>query len=306
MQWKEAIESFEIYLRLEKALSSATQEGYQQDLKKLATWSEQYSKRPQEITLNDLEVFLVWLNELGLGQRSQARLISAIRSFFTFLQLVGEVSENPSELLDGPRINRHIPEVLSIREVFLLMDAIDLSHPQGTRNRAILETLYACGLRVSELTKLGIADLFTDIGFIRVIGKGNKERLVPIGEDAIHHINLYWEGERRGMLQVDPGHAHILFLNRRGRQLSRVMIFNIVKEAARKANIQKTVSPHTLRHSFATHLLEGGADLKAVQDMLGHESILTTEIYTHIDKEFLKETLIRFHPRARSRRSDTK
>ncbi len=301
--WKSAIKSFGLYLRLERSLSPATQESYQQDIDKLALWARGQNLRPDQLGVRELEAFLLWLGELGLSRRSQARLISAIRSFFTFLLLEGQISENPADLLDGPRISRHLPEVLSIGEVLRILDAIDLSHPQGTRNRAMLETLYASGLRVSELINLGIADLYLDIGFLRIVGKGNKERLVPIGEDAIHHIQLYWEGDRRAMRKVDPASEHLLFLNRRGRKLSRVMVFYVVKEAAKQAGISKNVSPHTFRHSFATHLLEGGADLKAVQDMLGHESILTTEIYTHVNQDFLKETLLQFHPRARTKRS---
>jgi integrase/recombinase XerD len=292
-----------LYLRLERSLSPATQESYQQDIEKLALWSREQNLRPDQLDVRELEAFLRWLGELGLSRRSQARLISAIRAFFTFLLLEGQVSENPADLLDGPRISRHLPEVLSIGEVFRILDAVDLSHPQGTRNRAILETLYASGLRVSELIHLSTANLYLDIGFLRIIGKGNKERLVPIGEDAIHHIRLYWEGDRRAMMNVDSASEHLLFLNRRGKKLSRVMVYYIVKEAAKQAGISKNVSPHTFRHSFATHLLEGGADLKAVQDMLGHESILTTEIYTHVNQDFLKETLLQFHPRARTKRS---
>lgn len=303
MIWNSAIKSFGLYLRLERSLSPATQEGYQQDIEKLAHWCCEQNLRPDQLSVRELEAFLHWLGELGLGRRSQARLISAMRSFFSFLLLEEQISENPADLLDAPRLTRHIPEVLSIGEVFRILDAVDLSHPQGTRNRAILETLYASGLRVSELINLALADLYLDIGFLRIIGKGNKERLVPIGEDAVHHIRLYWEGERRSMMKVDPTAEHLLFLNRRGGKLSRVMVYYVVKETARQAGIQKNVSPHTFRHSFATHLLEGGADLKAVQDMLGHESILTTEIYTHLDQDYLKETLIQFHPRARTKRS---
>jgi integrase/recombinase XerD len=300
MDWPTACSGFRAYLHLERSLSAHTREAYLRDVHKLSEFARLRNLDPGSVALSDLEVFLRHLYELGLGARSQARLISALRSFFRFLMLEEVVVENPAELLEAPRLSRNIPEVLSYAEIQAMLEAVDLSHPQGTRNRAMLEVLYACGLRVSELTALRLGDLYLDIGFVKVTGKGEKERIVPVGEEAVHQVNLYLQTDRRRMRNIQPGHEHILFLNRRGRHLSRVMVFHIVRDLARAAGISKTVSPHTFRHSFATHLLEGGADLKAVQDMLGHESILTTEIYTHLDKAYLRETIQSFHPRSRS------
>jgi integrase/recombinase XerD len=303
MNWSAYITGFRAYLLLERSLSEHTIDAYVSDLKKLVAWLEisQLSLSPDEITTDMLSRFMQWLNELGLGARSQARLLSALKTFYKYLQMEQLAGADPMELLDGPRLPRHIPEVLSFHEIQRMLNVIDLSTPHGVRNRAILETLYACGLRVSELTELRLSGLYLDIGFVKVIGKGNKERIVPIGEEAIKHIRLYMEGVRQGMLTIYRDHANYLFLNRRGKKLSRVMVFLMVKETAALAGIQKKVSPHTFRHSFATHLIEGGADLKAVQDMLGHESILTTEIYTHLDTAYLRETILQFHPRNQSR-----
>jgi integrase/recombinase XerD len=303
MNWSAYITGFRAYLLLERSLSEHTIDAYISDLKKLVAWLEisQLSLSPDEITTDMLSRFMQWLNELGLGARSQARLLSALKTFYKYLQMEQLAGSDPMELLDGPRLPRHIPEVLSFHEIQRMLNVIDLSTPHGVRNRAILETLYACGLRVSELTELRLSGLYLDIGFVKVIGKGNKERIVPIGEEAIKHIRLYMEGVRQGMLTIYRDHANYLFLNRRGKKLSRVMVFLMVKETAALAGIQKKVSPHTFRHSFATHLIEGGADLKAVQDMLGHESILTTEIYTHLDTAYLRETILQFHPRNQSR-----
>lgn len=299
MDWPTACSGFRAYLQLERSLSPHTREAYLRDVHKLRAFAQLRNLNPGTVPLAELELLLRQLYELGLGARSQARLISALRSFFHFLMLEDVVAENPAELLEAPRLSRNIPEVLSYAEIQAMLEAIDLSHPQGTRNRAMLEVLYACGLRVSELTALRLADLYLDIGFVKVRGKGEKERIVPIGEEAVHQVSLYLQTDRRRMRNIKPEHEHILFLNRRGRRLSRVMVFHIVRDLARAAGISKTVSPHTFRHSFATHLLEGGADLKAVQDMLGHESILTTEIYTHLDKAYLKETIQSYHPRSR-------
>lgn len=282
-------------------LSPNTAEAYLGDLDKLRQFLELrgYTHSPMEIGAPQLEEFLLWLNELGLAARSQARLISALKAFYKYLILENLTEADPTELIDAPRLGRKVPEVLSYEEIQRILAAIDLSHPQGTRNRAMLETLYACGLRVSELTELRLSNLFLDIGFIKVVGKGDKERIIPIGEEAIKHIRLYIQSDRRRQMNIKKGHEDILFLNRRGRGLTRVMAFYVVKEAAATAGIEKNVSPHTFRHSFATHLIEGGADLKAVQDMLGHESIITTEIYTHLDTDFLRETIMRYHPRNR-------
>lgn len=274
-------------------------EAYLRDIGKLEAYlaMNELHLPPDEVEEGLLQTFLAWLNELGLGRRSQARLLSAIKTFYKYLILEGLAKSDPTQHLEPPRLGRKIPEVLSYEEIQRMLDSIDLSHPQGTRNRAMLETLYACGLRVSELIQLRRSNLYLADGFLKVIGKGNKERLVPIGEAAIKHIGLYFEGDRRGQANVKVGQEDYLFLNKRGSKLSRVMVFKIVKAAAQDAGIAKNVSPHTFRHSFATHLIEGGADLRAVQDMLGHSSIITTEIYTHIDTDFLRETLLLHHPR---------
>lgn len=301
MNWQTAINGFRAYMLLERSLSPHTIEAYLGDVGKLAQYLELSGQElaPAEVQTDTLSAFLIWLNELGLGARSQARLLSALKTFYKYLLTEHIAATDPTELLDGPRLPRHIPEVLSFEEIQRMMDAVDLSDPQGARNRAMLETLYACGLRVTELVELRISHLYLDIGFVKVTGKGDKERIVPIGEDAVKHIRLYMEGVRHGMMNIHKDHANYLFLNRRGKKLSRVMVFLIIKELARIAGITKNVSPHTFRHSFATHLIEGGADLKAVQDMLGHESIITTEIYTHLNTDYLRETVLQFHPRNR-------
>lgn len=301
------IHQFKSHLLLERALAGNTIEAYERDIEKLSQFLE---LRNYEIALEQVETihlteFILWLNELGLGARSQARLLSALKTFYKYLLTENLIVSDPTELLEGPRLARKIPEVLSYEEIQAMLAAIDLSEPHGVRNRAMLETLYASGLRVSELTDLRLSNLFLDIGFVKVIGKGDKERIVPIGEEAIKHIKLYQEGVRRLQNNIHKADENIVFLNRRGKRLTRVMVFMIVKECAELAGIQKNVSPHTFRHSFATHLIEGGADLKAIQDMLGHESILTTEIYTHLDTDFLRETVLQFHPRNR-RGSDQK
>lgn len=299
--WTIQLRGFKTYLQLEAGVSEHTLDGYLRDLRKLVEFLQLHERgrRPAELERTDLEDFLRFLHEMGLGERSQARLLSALKTFYRYLTLEGIVGQDPTELLRGPKLSRAVPEVLSYEEIQALLATIDLSTDAGVRNRAMLETLYACGLRVSELTQLRLSNLFLDIGFIKVVGKGNKERIVPIGEEASKHIRLYYEGVRRGMLNVKPGSHDILFLNQRGGQLSRVFVFQVVKACAAEAGISKNVSPHTFRHSFATHLIEGGADLKAVQDMLGHESILTTEIYTHLDTDYLRETMMLYHPRNR-------
>jgi integrase/recombinase XerD len=300
MDWQSAIKGFGNFIALERSLSPHTREAYVHDVSKLAAFLRMRGLEagPLDISLEDLTQFLQWLNELGFSKRSQARLISGIKAFYRYLLIEDLLSSDPTELLEAPRLDRDIPEVLSFEEIQRMLDAIDLSRPQGHRNRAILETLYACGLRVSELVDLRLSNLYLDIGFIRVTGKGDKERLAPIGPEAVKYIELYL-GHARRLQAIAKGHENYLFLNRRGKKLTRVMVFLIVKEAAAAAGIRKTVSPHTFRHSFATHLIEGGADLRAVQEMLGHESILTTEIYTHLNTDFLKETLLNFHPRVK-------
>jgi integrase/recombinase XerD len=298
MNWKSTINGFKAYMILERSLSDNTIEAYVRDVGKLQRYFEikEQEVNPDQVTGNDIEAFVFWLNELGLGARSQARLLSALKTFYKYMLIEDMVEDDPTALLEGPRLNRYIPQVLSFDEMQRILEAVDLSHPQGTRNRAMLEVLYACGLRVSELIELQLSNYYPDVGFVKVIGKGNKERIIPIGEEAVKHISLYLEGVRRRMRNIDKDSGDILFLNRRGKKLTRVMVFLIVKEMAEKAGISKNVSPHTFRHSFATHLIEGGADLKAVQDMLGHESILTTEIYTHLDTDYLRETILSYHP----------
>lgn len=293
------VKSFEAYLLLERSLSKNTIIAYKNDISKFFQYLTLESNQMsiEKVSIKELISFVHWINKLGLGARSQARIISGLKAFFKFLLIEDVISDDPTDLLEGPKLDRKIPEVLNTEEVEMLLQAIDLSHPQGQRNRAILETLYACGLRVSELVNLRISNYHPEEGFVKVIGKNNKERIVPIGSEAIKHITFYVETQRSHLNHIHPEHEDILFLNRRGKRLTRVMIFMIIKETAIKAGIQKNISPHSMRHSFATHLIEGGADLKAVQDMLGHESITTTEIYTHLDTNYLKETIMLYHPR---------
>jgi integrase/recombinase XerD len=296
------LKSFEAYLQLEKGLAQASVFAYMNDLKKLDEYFQikNFDIPVQALKLGHLQEFLQYLNELGFAAASQARMLSGIKSFFSFLVLEKILDISPAELLETPKLSKKLPEVLSYEEIEMMLDSIDLSKPEGHRNRAMIEVLYACGLRVSELTGLRISSLYPEIGFVRVIGKGNKERLVPIGESALKQVSFYLE-DRKQMDKIDKKSEDIVFLNRRGKQLTRVMIFLIVKEAALAAGIDKNVSPHTFRHSFATHLLEGGADLRIVQQLLGHESITTTEIYTHLDMNYLRETLRSYHPRNKKR-----
>jgi len=289
-----------MFLQLEKSLSANSIEAYTRDIDKLVRFMElQYdSLPPSRVELHHLTSFLSWVNELGLSARSQARIISGIKSFYKFLLLEDVIETDPTTLLESPRIGRKLPEVLNHEEVELILAEIDLSSPGGRRNKAILEVLYGCGLRVSELTELRLSHVYFDQEFIRVTGKGNKERLVPIGRIALKEIRNYLP-DRNSLPRIQRDHEDILFLNRRGRGLSRVMIFTIIKDLAAAAGIKKNISPHTFRHSFATELIDRGADLRAVQEMLGHESILTTEIYTHLDREFLRDAIIRFHPRSK-------
>ena len=297
MLWSNAIAGFSQYLILERGLSPHSVEAYLRDVSKLADFLIEHSPTttPDKLTLGDLESFLSWLHDLGLGARTQARILSGIRAFYRYLLLEESISEDPTELLEGPRIGRKVPEVLAFQEIETLLRTIDLSQPTGQRNRAIIEVLYACGLRVSELTGLTLSDLFLDIGYVRVRGKNNKERIVPIGSSAVKHLNLYLQHTRQTGT-IEPSNAHFVFLNRLGRTISRIAIFQLVKTCAASAGIAKSVSPHTFRHSFATHLVEGGADLRAVQEMLGHESILTTQIYTHLDIQYLRDVMMTCHP----------
>ena len=292
------IKGYKSYLQLEKSLSKNSIEAYLHDIEKL----QQYLTISQQnilvdaIHLKTLQNFIHWIHELGMTATSQARIISGLKSFFNYLMLEDIIKSNPTELLEAPKTARKLPDTLAFEELEILFDAIDMSTQEGTRNKAILETMYSCGLRVTELTELKISNIYADVEFIKVIGKGNKERLVPIGASALKYIRIYIETIRAHIIP-NKNAEDILFLNRRGGKLSRVMIFYIIKELAKKAGIQKNIHPHTLRHSFATHLVEGGANLRAVQEMLGHENITTTEIYTHLDRNFLKETLHPFHPR---------
>lgn len=295
--WEPYRNGFRNFLLMERALSDATIEAYIRDLDTFTQYLEISGKTltPGTTQLKDLQEFLIWIGEIGISPASQSRRISGLRSFFRYCLSEELITVDPSSLLDAPRLKRSLPDVLTVEEIEALMRQIDHSKDDGLRNRAILEIMYSCGLRVSEVVQLRIPCLFLDAGFIRVIGKGNKERLVPIGASAIKQLHIYFQHVRNRQTSM-PGEEEIVFLNRRGRRLTRVMIFLIIKELAQKAGIPKVISPHTFRHSFATHLVEGGADLRSVQEMLGHESITTTEIYTHLDREYLRETLIRFHP----------
>jgi len=296
--WTKYKKDYLTYLKLEKGLSDNSIEAYLRDLDKLIQYLEisGSSKTPAEIVLNDLQGLVHWLHEFGIAARSQARIISGLRNFFEFLLLEKEIEADPAELLDLPKLGAYLPEVLSKEEIDELIAAADVSKPEGHRNRAIIETLYSCGLRVGELVNLKITNLYFADGFLRVIGKGNKERLVPVSPSVEREVNLYSEHQRNRM-EIKSGHEDFLFLNRRGAKLTRVMIFIIVKNLAEKIGLKKNISPHTFRHSFATHLVEGGANLRAVQEMLGHESISTTEIYTHLSDNVLREAILSFHPR---------
>ena len=295
--WLVYKKGYKAYLLLEKSLSDNTVSAYLQDIEKLTDFFSLTDdlKTPDQVNLTSLENFIKWINELGITPGSQARIISGIKSFFKYCLIENIITIDPSTLLEAPKLTRALPDILSFEEIEKMIGKIDLSKPEGGRNKAILETLYSCGLRVTELVNLQISSLFFDVGFIKVIGKGDKERLVPIGADAVKYIKIY-HSNIRVHVTVSKGCDDILFLNRRGAKLSRVMIFLIIKELAKQAGINKTISPHTFRHSFATHLVEGGADLRAVQEMLGHESITTTEIYTHLNREYLRDTMQQFHP----------
>jgi integrase/recombinase XerD len=297
IMWEPYKKGFKAFLQLERSLSGNSIQAYLADIEKLTQFlvANNISKTPAQLELAELQSFVKWVAELGMTQASQARIISGIRAFYKFCLLEDISTTDPTTLLEAPKLKRQLPDTLAFEEIEVLINNIDLSTPEGGRNKAILETLYSCGLRVSEVVNLKLSQLYFDVGFIRVVGKGNKERLVPIGSSAIKYINIYRQNIRVH-LPVQKGEEDILFLNRRGKRLTRVMIFLIIKDLAKKADIKKNISPHTFRHSFATHLVEGGADLRAVQEMLGHESITTTEIYTHLDREYLRKTLQQFHP----------
>ena len=295
--WDPYKKGFKAYLQLERSLSDNSVEAYMRDIEKLTEYLQHSGtlKTPADLKLTDLQHFIKWISELGMSPTSQARIISGIKSFYKYC-LIEQISKNdPTTLLETPKLKRTLPDTLSFDEIEDIIAQIDLSKPEGGRNKAMLEMLYSCGLRVSELVNLKISQLYFDVGFIRVLGKGDKERLVPVGSSAVKYVNIYLKNIRIH-IPVKPGNEDIVFLNRRGSKLTRVMIFLIIKELAKKAGIKKTISPHTFRHSFATHLVEGGANLRAVQEMLGHENITTTQIYTHLDREFLRKTLEQFHP----------
>lgn len=292
------LKQYSAYLLLERGLSENTRESYLNDVAKLMRYINENNLTIKDITLDTLHNFIAELHDLGISSRSQARIISGLKSFFRFLKLENHINTNPTLLLESPRIGRKLPEVLSIEEIDNMISCIDLSSNEGQRNRAIIETLYSCGLRVSELVNLEINKIFLEEEYVVIKGKGNKERIVPISPVAIHEIKLYLDDRQH--LDIKPGEENILFLNRRGRRLTRVMIFYIIKQLAELAGIRKEISPHTLRHSFATHLLEGGANLRAIQQMLGHESIATTEIYIHIDRTRLRDEILTYHPRNKS------
>jgi len=294
--WNRYIKDFVSYLKIEKGLAENSIFAYQKDVDKLFQYALAIHKNAEDITYNDLKHFIATLYDLGLSARSQARIISGIKQFYGFLLLENCIQDDPSELLEQPKIGLKLPEVLTIEEIDALIAAVDLTKTEGHRNRAILETLYSCGMRVSELVNLRFSDLYFDEGFVRVIGKGNKERLVPVSPQVQKEIQIYNDHIRRHQ-EIKKGNDNIVFLNRRGAQLTRVMIFTIIKQLAEAIDLKKNISPHTFRHSFATHLIEGGANLRAIQEMLGHESITTTEIYTHLDQRFLRDAILSYHPR---------
>ncbi|MEQ8302349.1 MAG: site-specific tyrosine recombinase XerD [Cyclobacteriaceae bacterium] len=297
--WESQIKQFSNYLKLERSLSINSVEAYVRDIEKLHQFIEMTHKgvSPLKITAKHLQGFIGFVNDLGMSAHSQARILSGVKAFYRYLLFEDLIEKDPTVLIEGPKLGRKLPDTLSYPEIEKLLEAIDLSTPEGARNRAMLEVLYSSGLRVSELVDLRINNVYTDVGFLRVIGKGNKERLVPVGKDALKFLTIYKE-EIRVHVPVKKGFESFLFLNRRGRKLTRVMVFTIIKLLAQKIGLKKVISPHTFRHSFATHLIEGGADLRAVQEMLGHESITTTEIYTHLDRDYLRQVIQEFHPRS--------
>ena len=298
--WNIYLEEFGDYLQLERSLTQNSRLAYLSDVEKLQQYAdlEDWSESPLEVTQDHLLEFITYIYDMGMSAPSQARILAGVKAFYKFLLYRDLIEEDPSVLLEGPKIEQKLPDTLAFYEIEQILAAIDLSTAEGVRNRAIIETLYSSGMRVSELTELRLTNLYADIGFLRVLGKGNKERIVPIGKDALKYVQMYTQ-HVRVHLDIQSGHENYIFLNRRGAKLSRVMIFNIVKEATAQAGIQKNVSPHTFRHSFASHLIEGGANLRAVQDMLGHVSITTTEIYTHLDRDYLRQVITDCHPRSK-------
>lgn len=299
MTWSTYIKQFIDYLKLERSLSSNSIEAYERDVEKLNQYIEMHHPlmSPMKVTGKHLQGFIGYVNEIGLSAHSQARILSGIKAFYKFLMTEELIDTDPTALIEGPKLGRKLPDTLDYTEIVKLLEAIDLSTPEGMRNRAMLEVLYSSGLRVSELVELRINNIYFDIGFLRVVGKGNKERLVPCGRDALKYLKMYKE-EVRTQVAIQKGFEGHIFLNRRGKKLTRVMVFTIIKNLAIKIGLKKSISPHTFRHSFATHLIEGGADLRAVQEMLGHESITTTEIYTHLDRDYLRQVIQEFHPRS--------
>jgi integrase/recombinase XerD len=299
MTWSICIKQFEAYLQLEKSLSGNSVEAYLRDIRKMTQFldSKGYRINPLDLQPAVIREFLEWINDLGMMPHSQARTLSGIRAFYKFLIMEDMLDADPTDTIEGPKLDRKLPDTLSFPEIEALFAAIDVSTPEGTRNKAMLETLYSSGLRVSELVDLRLSNLYETMGFIKVTGKGNKERLVPIGRDALKYTRIYLD-EIRCHLAIKKGQEDYIFLNRRGAKLTRVMVFTIIKDLVKKTGLNKQVSPHTFRHSFATHLIEGGADLRAVQEMLGHESITTTEIYTHLDRDYLQQIIKDFHPRS--------
>mgnify|MGYP003950400319 FL=1 len=297
MSWESSILGFKSYLQVERSLSVNSVDAYIRDVKKLASFSKSKEINELDISKSDLSDFVSAISKEGVSARSQSRIISGIKAFYKYLIMEDYITADPTQLLESPKIGMKLPDTLSIEEIDKLIAAIDLSKAEGERNRAMLEILYSCGLRVTELITLKLSNVSFVEGFIKVIGKGDKERLAPIGKTALKYLNIYI-GEVRNHQDIQKGHEDIIFLGRRGKQLTRVMIFTIIKQLAERIGLKKKISPHTFRHSFATHLIQGGADLRAVQEMLGHESITTTEIYTHLDKEYLREAITQFHPRA--------
>lgn len=296
MEWNGLIRGFESYLKLERSLSLNTVEAYTHDIRMLSDYlDKQGGTRATEVTLDHLQNFVAHIHKVGLGDYSQARIVSGLRAFYKYMLMEELTDKNPAELLESPKVKRALPDVLSIQEIDNMIACIDHSTYEGMRNRATVEMLYGCGLRVSELTNLNLTNLYFDIGFVKVIGKGDKERLVPVGSEAIKHVNNYVNTIRVHQA-VKQGQQDVVFISKQGKGLSRVSIYLMIKSLAEKAGIKKSISPHTLRHSFATHLVEGGADLRAVQEMLGHSSITTTEIYTHLDREYLRATILQHHP----------
>lgn len=299
MNWSAEKKGFETYLKLERSLSPNSVNAYVNDVDKLVQFLsiQTFPKNLLQVNTQDLREFIKWINEFGLIASTQSRIISGIKSFYKYLLLEDLIEHDPAGIIESPKIRRKLPEVLSVSEINTMLDGLDLSKPENIRNKAMLEILYSSGLRVSELIGLKLSDLYKELEFIKVTGKGNKERLVPVGSSALKHLEIYLQ-HVRNKLDIKKGNDDFIFLNKRGSKLSRVMVFMVIKDLALSTGIQKNISPHTFRHSFATHLIEGGADLRAVQEMLGHESITTTEIYTHLDRDFLKQTITQFHPRS--------